>query len=539
MRELMNPKNAGGRTGTSLADLRGNQFQEIRHAMGGESCQVVLIGEATHGTEEFYRIRADLTKSLLEREGFDAVLCEGDFPPFFEVNRFVGGAPSRRQLLNCNDKQISSEQVEGEQELSVDQAMSGFRDRFPKWMWWNNAMKEFVTWLRDFNANNTTRSLPVQLLGLDIYSLFQSVDQVIDYLVDAGEDDLARLARHRYSTIDSFRPEPSDYGKAVGRTTIQSQARKVARMLTSLYQQEHRLHQIPGNGQELFNAVENARVVAAAETYYRQLYEYVGDDTRQWNLRDSAFLEAIQDVMSYIREGKRELGSENATARIVVWAHNSHVGDARDTEHTSRGQHSIGQLCRQVFGKNHVYIVGFSTYGGTVRAATHWGGHDQVMHLNPAFEASHEYLLHVIAKSRRWNAFGYMLRRNSDRSNSDSSLVDEAARELFKFDRLERFVGVNYLPQTELRSHYSICNMSDQFDYIVHVDHSTALQVDETSTGSPPRSRRWSCWGNVLNPMRLYSGANRLQSCSIESISTPFQVDHGGLPLFFHELLLY
>lgn len=476
--------------GISLSQLHRTSFQQIRDAIG-ESCQVVLIGEATHGTEEFYRIRIELTKALLE-DGFDAVLCEGDFPPFSEVNRFVGGAQGGRETVSAqsprepdNDEESFSNTGSSAAITKVSQAMAGLRDRFPEWMWSNNAMREFVIWLRHFNSRRAQSSsgqeknetitgdrrlFPIQLFGLDIYTLFRSADEVIGYLYGAGEFDLARQAQDRYSTLNSFRPEPKEYGRAVHNDTITSQASNVAKMLTALYQHENRLYQNSGNGQELFNAIENARVVAAAESYFRQLFE---EDDMTWNLRDSAFLNTVKEVITHVEQQKKALGRGSEKARVIVWAHNSHVGDARATENASKRKHSLGQLCREAFGKQNVYIIGFSSYDGKVRAASHWGGRDQVMELNPAFEGSHEYLLHMIAKKRTQNAFGYTLR-----SNSGSATVDEVARKLLKMDRVERFVGANYIPETELRSHYLICNMSEQFDFILHVDHSTALHVD-------------------------------------------------------------
>ena len=403
--------------GVSLEELQRTSFQHIREAIG-DSCQVVLIGEATHGTDEYYQIRADLTKALLLEDDFDAVLCEGDFPPFFELNRFVGASPASRMLSpqGFQDKTPSQKEEEASHsvETTVDQAMAGFKDRFPEWMWLNNVMREFATWLRDFNRSRSlqkseTPRLAVQLLGLDIYSLFRSVDEVIEYLVDAGETKMAEQTRRCYGSLNSFRPEPSAYGWAVDHGIVQSQAAKVAKVLVSLYNNENRLYQIPGNGAELFNAIENARVVEAAEAYYRLMF-LPSDDT--WNLRDSAFLDMIKDTISYIEQQKKERG-DSSKARVIVWAHNSHIGDAAATVHASRGQFNVGQLCRQVFGKNNVYNIGFSSYTGTVRAAQKWGGKHQVMKLNPAVEGSHEYLLHLLAQKRAQNAFGFTLRSNS------------------------------------------------------------------------------------------------------------------------------
>jgi len=444
--------------GESLAELQRTNFARIREAVG--DAQIVLIGEATHGTEEFYRIRADLTKCLLEQDGFDACLCESDFPEMFQVNRFIGGTHAVRKL--------KPQMTVRSPPTTVDEAMAGFRDRFPEWMWLNDSMRDFVLWLRHFNkmASSSNR-FPVQLLGLDIYSLHRSMDEVVNYFMDAGEIQLAQEACRRYSTLNNFRPEPTDYGTAA----VPAQADNVAKVLTDLYQHENLLHQIPGNGQEFFNAIENAHVVAAAEAYFRQMYT-----GGIWNLRDSAFLNALQDVIEYLRKQKTAKGIIDEPVRVVVWAHNSHVGDASATEAGARGQYNLGQLCRQVFGKNKVFIVGFTTFEGTVRAAKHWGGDGAVVALNPAVEGSHEYLLHLVAKNLQRNAFGYTFRSNTPRAETDT-----AARELFQTERVERFVGVSYHPDTELQSHYSTCSLSNQFDYTIHVDQTSALQVNQVA----------------------------------------------------------
>ena len=449
--------------GISLRDLEKSSFRTIRDAMG--DAQVILIGEATHGTEEFYNIRAELTKILLEQEGFDAVLCEGDFPPFFELNRYVGGAPPYRDLPHSLEST----------EKSLRDSFSGFGDRFPGWMWQNNVMMDFVQWLREFNLERDKDKPPVQLLGLDIYSLFRSTDEVIRYLTEAGEFELVKEARRRYAVLDCFRPNASEYTEALYADAIESQSHNVTKMLTKLYQEERRLSQIHGDGQELFNALQNARVVTSAESYYS--HSFMGRNTT-WNIRDSAFVDMIKETIAFVEQQKRQKGSDTRRARVVVWAHNSHVGDALATATSKRGQHNVGQLCREAFGKENVYIVGFSTHDGTVRAAKSWGAAESVMNLNPSFESSVESLLHAVAKKRRQNAFGYVLRSNAAHI---PPLVDEAAQEVLAAPLIQRFVGVCYIRSNELRSHYYICCMSNQYDFLIHVDRSSALRIDRTN----------------------------------------------------------
>lgn len=452
--------------GVSLRELRQTSFRRIRDGIGDAA--VVLIGDSTHGTEEFYRIRAELTKVLIEHDGFDAVLCEGDFPPFFELNRYVGGA---RPHIGLPRSTFHEEIGFG----SVDDAMQGFTERFPVWMWMNNVVKDFAMWLQAFNdsrrAKHEEKKLPVQLLGLDIYSLFRSIDEVTTYLNESGETELATVAKHRYETLNNFRPEPREYANALRNNTVSSQEKNVNILLTALHRLERRLGYIPGDGYELFSALQNARVVAAAESYHRK--SIMGGET-EWNIRESAFLGMVDETVSFLAKKKKEQG-DKTKPRVIVWAHNSHVGDSDATEYKVRGQHSIGQLCRKAMGKDNVFILGFSTHEGTVRAAREWGGHDAIMKLDPSFDGSAEQILHCLSRLRHQNVFGYLLRAN-DRMRSVS--VDKTARQILGSDLLQRFVGVTYIRSNELRVHYSTGRLSDQYDFIIHVDRSSALCVD-------------------------------------------------------------
>ena len=446
--------------GTSLRELQRSNFKNILDAVG--DAETILLGEATHGTEEFYRTRADLTAALLQQADFDAVLCEGDFAPFSDLNRYVGGAPA------------ANRRVEGDPISSMQDAFARF-DRFPVWMWRNDAFVKFVAWLADFNQQ---RERHVQLLGIDVYGIYQSTSEVVSYLEASGEADMAQSVRASYSTIESFRPEAADYGKAVFYHAVPSQAQNVTQVLKQLREQERRLPQHLGDEQELWNALENARVVAESELFHRQLMvsRERKDDGMLWNIREAAMFHALQNARSHIAS---QIGRP---ARVIIWAHNSHVGDARASDHAKkRGgppHFNLGQLCRQVMGKKNVYIVGFTCNQGTVRAAREWGEEDRVMKLLPAFEGSHEYLLGELSAATHRNIAGYCLR-----SNRVSDLVDEAARELFSTPRIQRFVGVSYVPDKELQSHYSTSNLSEGFDYVMHVDQSHAVKSAGLKSG--------------------------------------------------------
>jgi len=273
--------------GTSLKELQTTSFQRIRDAVGDET-RVVLLGEATHGTQEFYQTRAQLTRTLLEQDGFDAVLCEGDFEPFWHLNKFVGGCETR-----CT---LAASQSEMSNVLDV------FLERFPVWMWRNDIMKDFCLWLHHFNKSRDSK---VQLLGLDIFGMFQSMDQVIHFLAVANETALADSAGQQYSTLNSYRPEPKGYSIAYENGNVKSQAENAKAVLNFLAQNKQRLSQ-ETSLEEFFHAYESARVVVA-EAYFRQ----VQDDVASWNLRDSAFIDAIRDAMAFVEQssGKRTLAS--------------------------------------------------------------------------------------------------------------------------------------------------------------------------------------------------------------------------------------
>jgi erythromycin esterase-like protein len=450
-------------------------FQPIIRAIDNDA-EIVLIGEATHGTEEFYRLRADLTKTLpvdsdIHNRPFDAIVCEGDFPLFGDLNQFVGGGV----VPDCHHSPPDT----------IQDALDSFRDRFPVWMWNNDAFANFVTWLKDFNTNHQQ---PVQLLGMDIYSIFRSMDEVVAYVEDTARATGTRVVpdvRNRYAILNRFRPEATDYGKAVYYNTISSQAENVQYVWKELY----KTTQWNATAPDLWRALENARLVVAGEAFFRQLLisRERHEDGTLWNLREAAMFQFLQNVRDYLQQTiKRCHRMDSRSPRILVWAHNSHVGDGRATQHGKKQNRpqphiNLGQLCRQVFGMDKVYSIGFTGNTGTVRAVREWGETDTIMSLLPAVEGSHEYLLGRIASSTRQNVAVYCFRSLKHEEGPSSqhtfSVVNESARELFALPRIERFVGVSYAPETELQSHYSSSILSSEYDSIIHVDRSSAVRV--------------------------------------------------------------
>lgn len=388
----------------------------------------VLIGEASHGTHEFYRERAQITKRLIEERGFNAVAVEADFPDAFRVNLFVRG--------------------EGSDTEAVD-ALSGFK-RFPQWMWRNADVLDFIGWLRNFNDDRHEPGAKVGFYGLDLYSLHSSIEAVLSYLMTIDPEGAAR-ARERYSCFDQFRSDTQVYGYATGLHIADSCEEEVVAQLVELNRRASELALKDGRlaRDAHFVAQQNARLVKNAERYYRTMYL---SDVSSWNLRDSHMMETLIALDSHLSHG-------GAAAKIVVWEHNSHLGDARATEMGRRGEWNVGQLARQKYGRNS-RSIGFTTHSGTVTAATNWGESAERKHVRPAMVGSVEELFHQTGLERFYLDFG----------------VGSRAREAFREPLLERAIGVIYRPETERQSHYFYASVSDQFDSVIHIDHTRAVE---------------------------------------------------------------
>ena len=302
--------------------------------------RVVLIGEASHGTHEFYRIRAEITKRLIRERGFVAVAAEADWPDAYRVNRYVRGAGT---------------------DADATDALDGFR-RFPQWMWRNADVLDFVGWLREFNDPVPNDARKVGFYGLDLYSLHASMAAVLDYLriVDPAA---AKRAQYRYACFEQFGEDPQAYGYAASYGLAPSCEREVVEQLVDLRRSAADYAQRDGRlaPDDLFFTEQNARVVRNAERYYRAMF---GSRVSSWNLRDQHMADTLQALVSFLdRSGSR--------SKIVVWAHNSHVGDARATELGAGGELNVGQLAREQFGPD-VVALGFTTHHGTVTAASDW-----------------------------------------------------------------------------------------------------------------------------------------------------------------------
>ncbi|TIQ36211.1 MAG: protein-L-isoaspartate(D-aspartate) O-methyltransferase [Mesorhizobium sp.] len=393
--------------------------------------RVVLLGEASHGTSEFYRARAWITRRLIEKHGFTIVAAEADWPDAAAIDRYV----RHRQPSASAERPFQ---------------------RFPTWMWRNAEFAAFVEWLRGHNEKVETTAGRTSFYGLDIYNMRASIAAVLEYL-DRADPDAARIARERYGCLTPWQHDPSTYGRAALTRGYRECEAAVLRQCRDML-----ARQLDGAVQEdedLFDAAQNARLIAAAEHYYRAMY-YGG--AQSWNLRDTHMFETLQHILE----------ARSPDAKAVVWAHNSHIGDARFTEMgIVRDEVNIGQLCRQRFGGD-AALIGFGTHAGTVAAAKNWDGEMEVMSVRLSLENSYERLCHDSGVARFLLDLG----------------GDPALRERLTERRLERFIGVIYRPETELHSHYADASLPQQFDAFVWFDETTAvmpLGLQHAASGVP------------------------------------------------------
>ena len=400
----------------------------------------VLLGEASHGTHEFYRERAEITKRLIAEQGCTAVAAEADWPDAYRVNRFVRGASD---------------------DVDPGEALTDFR-RFPSWMWRNTDVLDFVGWLRDWNDGLPEGAPKVGFYGLDLDSLHASMEAVVAYLDDV-EPDAAQRARARYACFDHFGNDPSRYAYSTGSGRAESCEDDVVAELREL--QRLAAEAASRDGRDLgdhFYAEQNARLVVDAERYYRAVFR---GGPESWNLRDRHMAETLERLTEYVRRAHGE-------ARTAVWAHNSHVGDARATQMTARGELNLGQLVRERHGAL-AFVVGFTTYTGTVTAASDWGLPAERKHVRPALPGSWERLFHL--------------------QEAPSFLVDSIR---LGGRRPERAIGVVYRPETERVSHYFDATLAEQFDAVIHVDETHAVEplerTSEWEEGELPDTYPWA-----------------------------------------------
>ena len=390
--------------------------------------RLVLLGEASHGTHEFYRERAEITKRLITEKGFTAVAVEADWPDAYLINRYVRGI--------------------GAAERPAD-ALTGFK-RFPTWMWRNVEVLDFLGWLRAHNDALSGDARRVGFYGLDLYSLQASIAAVLAYL-DKVDPEAAQRARYRYGCFEHFGEDSQAYGYTASFDLGASCEDEVVDQLVELRRRAAEYATRDGRvaADEYFYAEQNARLVKNAEEYYRAMFQ---GRVPSWNLRDGHMAETLDALVAHLE-------AQGPRPKVVVWAHNSHLGDARATQMGEAGELNLGQLVRQRYGPEAV-LIGFTTHRGTVTAASTWGGPAEHKRVRPALPDSYEALFHDLGLPR----FSLILRDGG-----------KALREL-RQPRLERAIGVIYLPESERTSHYFSARLADQFDAVLHFDETRAVE---------------------------------------------------------------
>jgi erythromycin esterase-like protein len=386
------------------------------------TCRLALLGEASHGMHEFSALRAAITRDLIERHGCRAVVVDGDWPDAWRINRWVRG-------------------LEGGSALG---ALAGF-ERFPTWIWRNTVVLDFIRWLRDVNAGRPPHDR-VGFYGMDLYSLFDSVRMVLAYL-DRADPDAARRARHRYACFDHYQQDLQAYGYAAGFGTGFSCEDEVVAQLTDLLRGQP---PPPADDPDApFHAQQNARLVRSAEHYYRSMFR---GRASSWSLRELHMVDTLHALGDHLGQ------AQGRPAPLAVWAHNAHLGDASATAMAREGEWNIGELARHRWPGD-TFLLGFTSFAGSVRAAGGWDEPGVAMAVRPGLEGSWEALFHAAGEER------FVLQ------------PDPALRARLDQPLLERAIGVVYLPETERRSHYFTARLGAQFDAVLHVDCTRALDA--------------------------------------------------------------
>lgn len=390
--------------------------------------RVVLIGESTHGTSEFYRLRARITAALIARAGFRVVAIEADWPDTAAIDRMIRKRPAS----------------------ALREAMFS---RFPSWMWRNREMREFIGWLA--RRNETLEpAARTSLHGLDVYGLNNSIGAVIDFLARV-DPFAAEQARERYACFTPWERDPATWARAVTAGLAATCETEAISTLKSLL--EERLRYSRDDGDAFFDAARAATVVSEAEKYYRAMYR---SSRESWNLRDRHMFETLLALLEH----------RGPDARAVVWAHNSHVGNASATEMGTHGEFNIGQLVRERFG-NQAYLIGFGTDRGTVAAASNWDAPMEVKTVRPAHEDSYERLMHEACRLLPATSKAFFLPLRTPHA--------PIVRQDLMHARLERAIGVVYRPETELVSHYFEATLPAQFDEYIWIDETSAIEPSE------------------------------------------------------------
>lgn len=377
----------------------------------------VLLGEASHGTHEYYTWRAEISKRLIEEKGFSFVAVEGDWPDCYKINRWVKGHYSK--------------------ETKIREILKEFK-RWPTWMWANWEVAAFAEWMKKYNKTLDPKQ-KVGFYGLDVYSLWESMEAIVKYL-EKEDPETAVLAKQASYCFEPYKKNDS-YVNAY-RGLSQKCRTEVIQLLKEIRQKVDRYEKEPEAG---LNAELNALVLKNAEEYYEAMAQF---DNSSWNVRDSHMVETLNTLMKY----------HDGDAKVIIWEHNTHIGDARATDMAAHGMHNVGQLVRQQHKDQGVVLVGFGSYEGSVVAGDFWGAEMEKMRLPKAIDGSVEKFLHELGAENKLLIF-----------NEDSPL-----KEIFKNKIGHRAVGVVYDPHHE-RGNYVPSRLSDRYDAFLYIDRTHGL----------------------------------------------------------------
>lgn len=405
-----------------FSDINSAKLDGLLQRIGDS--RVVLLGESSHGTYEFYEMRARITRELIENKGFNIVAIEGDWPDASRIDFYVRGGRESGKRPMYTKKPFTV---------------------FPEWMWRNHSVMDFTHWLKDHNRSVRSADDTVGFYGIDIYNIFGSIDVVVDYLygVDAN---MADFARRQYGCLAPWAEYPPDYGRALKSGKARPCTNEVAAVFQALQGKQAKF--MPLDKQRYFHALQNARLIKNGERYFRTMKD---GDTQSWNQRDNNMFERLQAIMDYRGE----------TSKAVVWAHNTHLGDSRATDSRERGEVNLGQLVRQAFG-DRSYIIGFGTDHGRVAAAPQWHRPVESRVVPASHKDSYEYLFHLV------KADNFMLPLRHAKN-------DLIRKKLLPV-RMERAIGVAYDPENELKKHYYDASLPRQFDEYIFFDETHAIR---------------------------------------------------------------
>jgi len=425
--------------------INSNQdYKELLTAIGDS--KVVLIGEASHGTHEFYRERARISQLLIEQKGFNIVAAESDWPDAYRINRYLHGISRDR---------------------SVRESLSSYK-RFPLWMWRNHEVEDFLVFLREHNQSKPRSEDRVSFFGMDLYSLHTSASCVIEYLQKVDLE-ASKRAKQRYAGFMAFGEDTQKYGYLASLGLSPSCETACIKVLQEMLANAHKYTRADGYvaQDELFYNTQNAMVVANAEKYYRSMFS---SRFQSWNLRDQHMTQTLQSLLIHTSQ------NSNREAKAVVWAHNSHLGDARQTDMgTIRNEVNVGQLARQTFGENQVYNIGFTTHTGRVVAADDWDEPPRHKKVNPSLPDSIERTFHQASLESKVPNYLLLFKRQNEITKKKED-VNEELNKVLEQPALQRAIGVVYRPDTERWSHYYEARISRQFDSVIHIDTTKALR---------------------------------------------------------------